>query len=93
MFETAAGSARVRPEVKILLYIWFALLIPWFLFAMLCGMAFDAGPTWFVYMFVWSTWTYPLALGLAFAFRRKAPLLSLLPALNLIAFLVSGSQP
>jgi hypothetical protein len=47
-------------------------------------MAFDAGPTIDIYIFVWSVWTYPVVLLISVILKKKEPLLALLPALNFI---------
>jgi hypothetical protein len=85
----------LRIEVKAALIFWSILFIPWFPIMMLSGMAFDAGEKWFAYVFVWSMWTYPVVLAIAFIFRRSkiALFLVLLPVLNVIGCTVSGSYP
>ncbi len=75
-------SARV---VTVLLGFWSALLIVWFPFAMLSGMAFDGGYTSAAYRFVWSVWTYPVSLTIGILLRRRVPLFSLLPLLNILS--------
>ncbi|HTC32239.1 MAG TPA: hypothetical protein VK724_02655 [Bryobacteraceae bacterium] len=81
--------------VKIALIFWSALFVPWFPFMMLSGMAFDAGPHWYTYGFVWSMWTYPLLVVVIFIFRnsRIARFLVLLPLLNVIGCFFFGSFP
>jgi hypothetical protein len=69
---------------------WLLLLVPWIVVALLSGMAFDGGPTLKAYLFVSSAWTYPLAVGVVAIFRKRAPLVTLLPCLNLVAFFISG---
>lgn len=83
MFEPL-GPEPLKPAVKIMLGIWFLLLIPWLPFAGLSGMAFDGGYTLQAYIFVWAVWTYPITLGIAFLSRRKHPGLVWLPFLNLV---------
>jgi len=51
--------------------IWLILLLPWLFLAPLAPMAFDAGPTFKTYVFVWSIWTYPAAVGIAAIVRKK----------------------
>jgi len=65
----------------------------WPLIAPLSGMAADAGDHWFVYVFIWSVLTYPLSVGIAFVFKRKFPAGTLLPLVNVVLCLVSGSYP
>ena len=68
------------------------LLLPWLILAPLSGMAFDAGPGFTTYLFVLSVWTYPLAVGIVWKFRERAPLTALVPCLN-IAMCVLSSKP
>ena len=75
---------------KGLFFLWIVLLLPWLVFAPLSGMAFDAGPTFAVYVFVISIWTYPVSVGIVWKFREKAPLIALLPCVNIAACFISG---
>jgi hypothetical protein len=93
LFESIKTPAPILTWVKRWLVLWFVLLIPWFPFAALAGLAFDGGPTWSAYMFVWAIWTYPITLATAFSFRRKIPFLVFLPMLNVIGFAIGGTQP
>jgi hypothetical protein len=74
----------------IVLGAWCVLLLPWAPFALFSPLAFDAGYTFNGYVFFWSVATYPVAVLVAALVRRKKPVLSLLPGLNLVAFLISG---
>jgi hypothetical protein len=76
--------------VRGILILWPLLAIPWMPVTMLSGMAFDGGDTWYAWVFVWSMWTYLLFLTVAFLFRKKVPLLVLLPLLNVIGVCISG---
>jgi len=89
MFERSHGPTEITPHVKVLLSFWL-LLLPWLIFAPLSGMAFDGGSTFKAYTFFWSTLTYPITLCAAFLLRRKAPMASLLPVLNLVGFIIGG---
>ena len=71
--------------------LWLLLLVPWFMIAPLAAMAFDPGPSLGAYAFVFSTWTYPISVGLAGIFRRKAPLIVLLPCLNVAGYFLAGN--
>lgn len=71
------------------LIVWCALLVPWFPFALLSGMAFDGGPTIQAYLFAASVWTYPITVGIAAIFRKRVPGLLMLPLLNVFCFLGS----
>jgi hypothetical protein len=86
------GSSTDPPFVKKLLGFWVFLLIPWFPFAALAGMAFDGGRTLNAYIFVWSLWTYPVALVISVILKRWVPNMILLPFLNIMGFLISGSS-
>lgn len=68
--------------VKIILAVWFVLLLPWLVIASLSGMAFDGGKTAEAYVFVWSVLSYPITVGLAAVFRRWLPWMVLLPLVN-----------
>jgi hypothetical protein len=69
---------------------WLVLLLPWLVLAPLSLMAFDAGPEFLVYVFVWSIWTYPISVGVVWWFRRDVPLIAFLPCLNIATGLLSG---
>ena len=53
-------------------------------------MAFDGGPSFKAYCFVWSVWTYPIAVSIAGLFRKSAPWLLALPLLNIAVILIGG---
>jgi hypothetical protein len=72
--------------------IWLFLLLPWFPFAGLSGMAFDGGKKTSAYVFVWALWTYPLVLFIASMLKRRIPGAILLPFLNVFLFLASGGS-
>ena len=91
MFESI-GPPPLDANVRKLNTIWIILLVPWLPFAALAGMAFDGGPKWSAYVFVWSIWTYPLTVGIGYIFRRIKPMLSYLPLVNAAGFLISGFQ-
>jgi len=54
-------------------------------------MAFDSGDSFKGRFFVFSVWTYPIAVGIALLLRKVKPWLVLLPYANLLAFFLSGS--
>ncbi len=74
----------------VLLFLWIVLLLPWLPFAAMSGMAFDAGPKFAVYIFVGSTWTYPVSVGIAWRFRQKTPTIAFLPFINIVVWFISG---
>jgi len=76
-----------------LFLIWNILLLPWIVAAPLLGMVFDAPPTFSVYLFVWSVWSYPLSVGIVWMFRKKYPLITLFPCVNLLAIVIASYIP
>jgi hypothetical protein len=71
--------------------LWLALMIPWLVIAPLAGMAFDAGTCWGVDLFLWSLWTYPVSIFVAWAARRVTPWVIFLPIVNVVGLLISNS--
>ena len=65
-----------------MLIVWLVLLVPWFMYAPLAGLAFDGGVTLSASVAVWSLWTYPLTVIAAAVLRKLAPAFILLPFLN-----------
>jgi hypothetical protein len=80
----------IEKSVSVLFLLWFVLLLPWLAFAMVSLMAFDDGPKFGVYLFVWSIWTYPVSVGIAWWFRDRAIAVALLPCVNILLCLTSG---
>jgi len=72
----------IKLTTNIVFYFWLVLILPWFVFAGLAGMAFDGGPTRGAYVFVISVWTYPLSVLIVGFFRRRVPWVTILPVLN-----------
>ena len=68
----------------VLRFVWVLLLLPWFFFAGLSGMAFDGGYTLEAYVFVISVWTYPISVAAVFIGRTRAPLLVFAPLMNFL---------
>jgi hypothetical protein len=75
----------LQAVATVLFVVWLILLAPWLIFAALSGMAFDADSTVRAYIFVSSVWTYPLAVVIVAIFRKRKPLVALLPFLNIAA--------
>jgi hypothetical protein len=73
-------------------YFWLLLLFIWPIFAGLSGMVVDAGYNWHVFIFLISIWTYPAVLALAYVLRKTSRVFILLPLINLLAYVVSGSM-
>lgn len=80
----------VKPIVKVVLAIWFALLVLWPLFFMTTGMAFEGNyqPA-ETYTFVWSVWAYPAFVAVSWFCRRKKPDLIWLPLLSFLGAFIS----
>ena len=70
--------------------VWLILLLPWLFLAPVSLMAFDAGETPKVYVFVLSIWTYPVAIGIAAIVRKWEPAIVLLPGVNVALCVVAG---
>ena len=68
---------------RVLLFVWVVLLIPWVLFAVLAGMAFDSGNTWTAALFVLSTWSYAPAVFAAFKLLDRSHKAVLLPFISI----------
>jgi hypothetical protein len=79
------------PWVKGTLVLWTTTLPITLLFAALSGMAADAGDHWWVDVFIWSAFTYPLSIIAGFLFRRKRPVLVLLPCVNIALWLFADA--
>jgi hypothetical protein len=93
MMSAERGTVKketLEKSVSALFVLWFFLLVPWLPLAMVSLMAFDAGPTFGVYLFVWSIWTYPVSVGIAWLFRSRVIVAPLLPFVNIVFCLVSG---
>ena len=76
--ESENGSELL---VRVSLFVWVVLLLPWVLFAFLSPMAFDGGKAWAAWLFMFFTWSYAPAVYGAFkllTYSRKAVLLPLL---------------
>jgi hypothetical protein len=89
--ESFVTPPPLDSTVKTMLTVWFLLLIPWFPFATMgSGLAFDGGPTTAAYLYVWTMWTYPLLLGIAYFSRRRQPNLVWLPSITVIIFMLEA---
>ena len=79
---------KVSPQGagKVLFVIPVILLLPWIIMTPLSLMAFDGGSTVLVYTFLFSFWTYPLAVVMVAIFRKKAPLIVSLPCPHIAVF-------
>ena len=86
-------DARINPLAITLFIGWFLLLIPWSTLGLLgMGLAFDAGHTPKVYIFVWSIGSYPavVVIALILALARRDSRFALLPLLNVAVFLATS---
>lgn len=75
-----------------LLVLWLILLVPWLFFAGLSAMAFDPGPSFAAYVFVLAILTYPVSVVIVLTFRKKLPLISLLPCANIAIWVIAGQK-
>lgn len=77
---------------KGMLALWIVTLPFTLLLASLSGMAIiHHEDDWLTYAFIWSAYTYPISVLVAFLFRRKQPELAFLPCLNIALYFVFGS--
>lgn len=88
-----SGSVFARPPldttVRIMLFVWFVLLLPCLIFAAMSAMAFeDDGYTVAAFAVALVPWLYPILLATAFFYRRRRPHLVWLPALSFVAYSV-----
>jgi len=90
---TVKNSTLEQKSAATLFLIWNVLLLPWVFIAPLLAMIFDAPPTFSTYVFVWSIWSYPLSVGIVWIFRKKHPLITLFPCINLVVFLIASYVP
>jgi hypothetical protein len=81
---------RLDQIAAALFLLWVVLLLPWIVLAPMAGMAFDAGPKFWVYVLVGSIWTYPISVGLVWMLRDDRPLISVLPLMNIALAFFSG---
>ena len=80
MFERVAADDSQPTAVYVVLTIWCVLLAPWLLVALMgTGMALEGGETFEAWYFIVSMWSFPLFVAVAFLFRRRRPLVVLLP--------------
>jgi hypothetical protein len=68
-----------------LLVVWLILLLPWIFVALDSLFIADSDHSLKVHIFLSSVWSYPIAVGIVAIFRKKAPLIALLPCLNIPA--------
>jgi hypothetical protein len=85
------GEPSTPLWAKTVLAAWMLTLPITILFASVSGMAADGGYHPSVYIFMGAAFTYPISIVLAISFRRKFPLLVLLPCLNVVVWFISGS--
>jgi len=78
--KLALGSFTVR----------LILFLPWLFLAPVPLMAFDAGKTPKVYVFVLSIWTYSVAIGIAAIVKKWEPAIVLLPCVNVALCVIAG---
>jgi len=74
----------VRSVQVILFTIWAVLLPFWLVISPFLGMAFDAPPTLAIYLGVFSVWSFPIPVIVAWLLKERAPATVFLPLLNLL---------
>ena len=84
-------SQRIDWLADVLMVVWFVLLVPWLPVAFLIGFIADGGTNAGVYIMIWSTWLYPVAVVFAAKFREAIPWLVLLPLSNLAIFILGAA--
>lgn len=85
MFNHFVDTEPLKLPVRIALIIWFLILGPWILVALMgSGMAFEGGGTLDAYLFIVVAWSYPPLVLIAWFFRRRRPALVLAPLLTLV---------
>ena len=67
-----------------LLFVWKILLLPWVVVAPWLAFAFDAPET-KTLVAVWTIWSYPMSVCVAWLLTKKHPLFALFPCINLLA--------
>ena len=94
MFELLEDQPAREPLpfwVKAFLTLWILTLPVTLPAAALSAMATEAGEHWDVDLFIWSAFTYPVSVILAFLFRRMCHPVVLLPFLNVVVWFLSGA--
>lgn len=96
----AAPVAKLsRQEFQAAWFSLFALLalclLPWFYLFGLSGMVRDSGNPLSIrdYLFLAWIWTFPLTLAIALIFRRRIPVLIVLPLLHAVSFAIARLIP
>jgi hypothetical protein len=82
----AAGGLLTEKQGKLLFIVWLLLLLPWIIVAPLMAMAFDGAHTLSIYVGVGAIWSYPLSVGIVWAFMKKNPVAALFPLMNFLVF-------
>lgn len=81
-------SVLSQRATKVLLVAWLILLLPWLFVAFESLFIADSDHSLKVLIFS-SVWSYPLAVGIVAIFRKEAPLIALLPCLNILAIVLA----
>ena len=92
MLEYSPDPAPLHTKVRVMLVVWFALLLPCLIFAVMSAMAFEDGYTPAAFAVALVPWSYPVLLGMTFYYRRRKPDLVWLPILSFVAQLVVMSS-
>jgi hypothetical protein len=82
----ATRGLLTEKQGKLLFIVWLLLLLPWIIVAPLMAMVFDSPPTPSIYIGVGAIWSYPLSVGIVWAFMKKNPVAALFPLINFLVF-------
>jgi hypothetical protein len=87
--ETGSRGLLTEKQGKRLFIVWLILLLPWIVMAPFVALLFDGPHTLSIYIGAWSIWSYPLSVGVVWAFRKKNPAAALFPLMNFLVFTVA----
>jgi len=83
---------EINSATRFMLICWLCLLVPWTFLCPLSAMAFDSGDSVHARLFLLFACTYPISVLIAGLLRKAKPWLILLPCINLVGWIVSGSH-
>jgi hypothetical protein len=90
--ESCLGPPPLSTTVKVMLAVWFLILIPWLVCFSLVGsgMALEAGHPFDADFFVVLAWVYPPLVAVAWFLRRRMPKMVWLPMVPIIPMILSA---
>ena len=88
-YEIGSRGLLTEKQGKRLFIVWLILLLPWIAVAPMSALAFDGPHTLSIYIGVGAIWSYPLSVGVVWAFRKKNPAASLFPCMNFVVFTIA----